>query len=454
MTPESIILAKRNRRPNTRDEICYFIDSFIDGSGNVRDYQMTAWMMAICLNGMTPEETAHLTSAMVQSGEVLDWTSFPDKLVDKHSTGGVGDKISLILAPLVASFEGVKVPMMAGRGLGHTGGTIDKLEAIGMRTNYTCDEFRGLVASVGAAIVSPSQSMVPADRKMYALRDVTGTVTSLPLQTSSIMSKKLAENPHSLVLDVKFGEAAFQDSAADGIELAKSLIAAGEGGGKLTTAFVTRMDHPIGNAVGNWLEVKECIMTMKSGKGPTDLVNLCLVEAAQMLLQSGAVPSNTLREGIEMARTNLENGKAFQKWREMVIAQGGNISVVDDVESYPSKANSSMDVVAGYDGYIANINAMEVGLTGVDIGAGRKTSEDVIDFTAGIYFHKNVGDQVGAGDAVATVYGNDYEVVEKAVNRIAKSISYQATEAVVPSLITHFVTKDSVEEFDMSLLDR
>ena len=457
MTPESIILAKRNnKRPNTRDEIFHFIDSFIDGSGNVKDYQMTAWMMAICLNGMIPEETAHLTSAMVQSGEVLDWTSFPDnvRLVDKHSTGGVGDKISLILAPLVASFEGVKVPMMAGRGLGHTGGTIDKLEAIGMRTNYTCDEFRELVASVGAAIVSPSQSMVPADRKMYALRDVTGTVTSLPLQTSSIMSKKLAENPHSLVLDVKFGEAALQDSAEDGIALAKSLIAAGEGGGKQTTAFVTRMDHPIGNAVGNWLEVKECIMTMKSGRGPADLVNLCLVEAAQMLLQSGAVPSNTLREGIEMARTNLENGKAFQKWREMVIAQGGNISVVDGVESYQSKANFSMDVVAEYDGYIANINAMEVGLAGVDVGAGRKTSEDDIDFTAGIHLHKNVGDQVNAGDAVATVYGNDSEVVEKAVNRIAKSISYQATEVVVPSLITHFVTKDSVEEFDMSLLAR
>lgn len=458
MTPESIILEKRNnKRPNTRDEMCHFIDSFIDGSGNVKDYQMTAWMMAICLNGMTPEETAHLTSAIVKSGEVLDWTSFPDdvKLVDKHSTGGVGDKISLILAPLVASFEGVKVPMMAGRGLGHTGGTIDKLEAIGMRTNYTCDEFRELVASVGAAIVSPSQSMVPADRKMYALRDVTGTVTSLPLQTSSIMSKKLAENPHSLVLDVKFGEAAFQDSAADGIELAKSLIAAGEGGGKQTTAFVTRMDHPIGNAVGNWLEVKECIVTMKSGKGPTDLVNLCLVEAAQMLLQSGAVPSKTLREGIKMARTNLENGKAFAKWREMVIAQGGDVSVVDDVESYPSKANFSMDVIAESDGYIANINAMEVGLTGVDVGAGRKTSDDDIDFTAGIYFHKNVGDQVNAGgDAVATVYGSDAEVVENAANQIAKSISYQATKVVVPDLITHFVTKNSVEEFDMTLLAR
>ena len=197
MTPESIILKKRNKRPNTREEIDYFIDSFVDGS--VKDYQMTAWMMAICINGMNSEETANLTSAMVRSGEVLDWHNFPDGAasVDKHSTGGVGDKISLILAPLVASF-GVKVPMMAGRGLGHTGGTIDKLESIGMRTSVASEEFRELVASVGAAIVSPSKSMVPADKQMYALRDVTGTVTSLPLQTSSIMSKKLAENPDSL----------------------------------------------------------------------------------------------------------------------------------------------------------------------------------------------------------------------------------------------------------------
>jgi len=450
MTPESIILAKRNnKRPNTREEIDYFIDSFVDGS--VKDYQMTAWMMSVAIHGMEREETALLTSAMVRSGEVLDWTSLPDDAtVDKHSTGGVGDKISLILAPLVASF-GVKVPMMAGRGLGHTGGTIDKLESIGIRTNASSEEFRELVASVGAAIVSPSKSMVPADKQMYALRDVTGTVTSLPLQTSSIMSKKLAENPDSLVLDVKVGLGAFQDSTADGIDLAKSLIAAGEGGGKQTTAFITRMDEPIGYAVGNWLEVKECITTMKSGDGPADLVNLCLVEAAQMLLQSGVVPSNTLREGIEMARANLKNGKAFAKFREMVIAQGGDISVVDDVESYSSKA-TSQDVLAESDGYIANIDAMEVGLTGVDIGAGRKTSDDSVDFTAGIYLHKKVGDEVNTGDAVATVYGSDTNIVEKAADRIAKSISYQATEVTVAGLVTHFVTKDSVEEFDMSIL--
>ena len=449
MTPESIILAKRNKRPNTREEIDYFVDSFVGGS--VKDYQMTAWMMAICINGMNSEETANLTSAMVRSGEVLDWDNFPDGAasVDKHSTGGVGDKISLILAPLVASF-GVKVPMMAGRGLGHTGGTIDKLESIGMRTSVASEEFRELVASVGAAIVSPSKSMVPADKQMYALRDVTGTVTSLPLQTSSIMSKKLAENPDSIVLDVKIGRAAFQDSTADGIELAKSLIAAGEGGGKQTTAFITRMDEPIGCAVGNWLEVKECIMTMKSGDGPADLVNLCLVEAAQMLKQSGKASS--LRGGIERARAHLKNGKAFAKFREMVIRQGGDVSVVDDVESYSSKANASSDILAKSDGYIANIDAMEVGLTGVDIGAGRKTSDDSVDFTAGIYFYKKVGDAVTAGDKVATVYGSDANIVQKAADRIAKSISYQATEVAVPSLITHFVTKDSVEEFDMSIL--
>lgn len=447
MTPESVILVKRaNERPNTREEIDFFIDSFVQG--DVKDYQMTAWLMAICLNGMDKSETAYLCSAMVRSGEVLDWSALEGTTVDKHSTGGVGDKISLILAPLVASFD-VKVPMMAGRGLGHTGGTIDKLESIpGFRTDYTSDEFNKLVSTVGGAIVSPSKSMVLADKRMYALRDVTGTVMSLPLQTSSIMSKKLAENPDSLVLDVKFGRSAFQKTAEESIELAKSLIAAGEGGGKRTTAFVTRMDHPIGQAIGNWLEVKECITTMKTGTGPTDLVNMCIVEAAQMLLQSGVVPSNTLKEGVDMARTHLANGKTYAKFREMVIAQGGDVSVVDNVESYPTKANFEADIIAKVDGYISNIDALEIGYTTIDIGAGRKIASDTVDFTAGIIFHKKVSDSVKEGEKVASVYGAKEGCVGEAAERVSNAISYQQTQVLVPPLITHFVTKDTVEEFD------
>lgn len=451
MTPESVILTKRfNERPNTREEIDFFVDGFV--KGDVKDYQMTAWMMAICLNGMDKDETAYLTSAMVRSGEVLDWAALEGASVDKHSTGGVGDKISLILAPLVASF-GIKVPMMAGRGLGHTGGTIDKLESIpGFTTDYTSDEFNRLVSTVGCAIVSPSKSMVLADKRMYALRDVTGTVLSLPLQTSSIMSKKLAENPDSLVLDVKFGRSAFQKTSEESIELAKSLIAAGEGGGKQTTAFVTRMDHPIGKAIGNWLEVRECITTMKTGVGPTDLVNLCVVEAAQMLLQSGVVPSSTLEEGVEMARANLANGKAYAKFREMTIAQGGDVSVVDDVDSYPSKANFEVSVKAKADGYICNIDALEIGYATIDVGAGRKTSDDRVDFTAGILLHKRVGDAVKEGEAVATVYGATSNALGEAAGRVSSAISYRQTEVTVPPLITHVVTKDAVVEFDMSAL--
>ena len=451
MTPESVILAKRaHERPNTRAEIDFFVDAFV--KGDVKDYQMTAWMMAICLNGMNKDETAYLTSAMVRSGEVLDWTGVEGTSVDKHSTGGVGDKISLILAPLVASF-GVRVPMMAGRGLGHTGGTIDKLESIpGFTTDYTSDEFNKLVSTVGCAIVSPSKSMVLADKRMYALRDVTGTVLSLPLQTSSIMSKKLAENPNSLVLDVKFGRSAFQKTSEESIELAKSLIAAGESGGKHTTAFVTRMDHPIGQGIGNWLEVKECITTMKTGVGPSDLVNLCVVEAAQMLLQSGVVPSNTLEEGIRMAKSNLANGKAYAKFREMTIAQKGDISVVDDVDSYPAKASFEIDVTATANGYICNIDALEIGYTTIDVGAGRKTSDVSVDFTAGIFLHKKVGDAVKKGETVATVYGALRNFVSEAADRVAKAVSYQQTPVILPPLITHFVTKDAVEEFDMSVL--
>lgn len=407
-TPLSVILTKRdNERPHPKEEIEYFIDAFT--TGEVKDFQMTAWMAVICLNGMTDMETAHLTSAMVRSGEVMDWTSVEGVTADKHSTGGVGDKISIILAPLVASF-GVKVPMMAGRGLGHTGGTIDKLESIpGFRTDLSMTEFSDNVSRIGAAIIAPGGSMVLADKRMYALRDVTGTVTSLPLQTSSIMSKKLAENPDSLVLDVKFGRSAFQKTSKESIELAKSLIAAGELGGVKVGAFVTRMDCPIGAAVGNWLEVKECIHILRSGRGFEDLINLCIVEAAQMLVQSGAVPSNSLSEGIDMARRNLSNGRAFDKFRSMVVAQGGDVSVVEHLESHPQKPIFEIDICVDAEGrrYLSGIDALEVGYTAIDIRADRTSPDSEIDMTAGIWFYKKVGDQVEAGDKVATIYDKE-----------------------------------------------
>jgi pyrimidine-nucleoside phosphorylase len=330
--------------------------------GEVKDYQMSAWLMAICLNGMTDEETAALTAAIVQSGVVMDWStsesSSPHR-VDKHSTGGVGDKVSLILAPLVASF-GLAVPLMAGRGLGHTGGTIDKLESIpGFRTQYTSEDLAQLLQStehstdgepLNVAIISQSKDMCPADKRMYALRDVTGTVRSLPLQTSSIMSKKIASRPDSLVLDVKFGKGSFNKDVKEALELAKGMIQTGELCGIRSTALLTRMDEPLGCSVGNWIEVRECIDIMTSGttedcaeakKMSKDLVELTLALAGQMLVHGGK--AKTLRQGVIMARDHLLNGKAWHRFRQMVMVQGGDISVIDSPENYvPAKFSVSV----------------------------------------------------------------------------------------------------------------
>ena len=320
--------------------------------GEVKDYQMTAWLMAICLNGMTDEETAALTAAIVQSGAVMEWSTFEGNFhrADKHSTGGVGDKVSLILAPLVASF-GLVVPLMAGRGLGHTGGTIDKLESIpGFRTQFASKDLVQLLQStkyspdgepLNVAIVSQSQDMCPADKRMYALRDVTSTVRSLPLQTSSIMSKKIASRPDSLVLDVKFGKGSFNNEVKEALELAKRMIQTAELCGIKSTALMTRMDEPLGCAIGNWVEVKECIDVMTSGKSEgsaeannlsKDLIELTLAMAGLMLVQGGK--TDNLRQGVIMARDHLLNGKAWEKFRHMVIAQGGDISFIDSPEKY------------------------------------------------------------------------------------------------------------------------
>lgn len=336
--------------------------------GEVKDYQMTAWLMAICLNGMSDEETAALTAAIVESGAVMDWAPWEgispsnsnhlSHRVDKHSTGGVGDKVSLILAPLVASF-GLIVPLMAGRGLGHTGGTIDKLESIpGFRTQYASKDLVQLLQStthsidgrpLNVAIISQSEDMCPADKRMYALRDVTSTVRSLPLQTSSIMSKKIASRPNSLVLDVKFGKGSFNHDLNEGLELAKRMIQTGELCGIRSTALMTRMDEPLGCSIGNWLEVKECIDIMtsvmtediaESSNMSKDLIELTLALAGLMLVQGGK--AETLSRGVTMARDHLMNGKAWQKFREMVMVQEGDVSFIDSPKKYnPTKFSVS-----------------------------------------------------------------------------------------------------------------
>lgn len=340
-TAVDMISVKRNNiRPHSDEELKWWIESYCFGA--IPEYQMSAWLMAVCWRGMTQQETSLLTKYMVQSGQVLEWPCTSNiRLVDKHSSGGVGDKISLILAPLVVaasknSSVQVKVPMMAGRGLDHTGGTLDKLESIpGYQVNLSIPKFQSIVESVGCSIVSATQDMVVADRKLYALRDVTSTVSCIPLQVASIICKKIAENPNSLVLDCKYGGAAFQSTAEDAAVLAQNLIdVAQENGVAPTTAFLTRMDHPIGTAVGNWLEVKECIDILKNGKGSMDLVQLVVVQAAQMLLQGGV--ASDFHECANLAYTTLQEGKAFPVFWKMVQAHGGDTNVLDDSDSYPT----------------------------------------------------------------------------------------------------------------------
>mmetsp|Transcript_15300 Transcript_15300/g.23830 ORF Transcript_15300/g.23830 Transcript_15300/m.23830 type:complete len:468 (-) Transcript_15300:186-1589(-) len=445
MTPPlnavSMIHIKRwNQRPHTDEELQWWIEAYT--SGAIPEYQMAAWLMAVCWRGMTPEETASLTKHMVLSGDVVKWPSGLN-LVDKHSTGGVGDKISLVLAPLVAAC-GVNVPMMAGRGLDHTGGTLDKLESIpGYKVNLSLEEFKNIVETVGCSICSAGADMVPADRKLYALRDVTGTVAAIPLQTASIVSKKIAEGPQTLVLDVKYGRAAFQDSMETAEELAHSMIKTAEANGVTpTTAVLTRMDQPIGYAVGNWLEVKECIQIMRTGKGSQDLLQLILVLAAQMLYQSKKFPNDSFEQLVELARNKLKSGAAYTKFRKMVEAQGGAVTVLDHPQVYP-KAKSEKSVLAKQDGYVKDIDALDIGRVSVSLGAGRMIADEPVSATAGIWFDKKVGDAVSKGDVICSLY-TDLEggVIEDAVERVSNAIQYCKDSVKVPPIASHIVSSD------------
>ena len=444
-------------REHTDEEIAWWIDSYT--KKQIPDYQMSAWLMAVCLRGLSARETATLTRCMVQSGVQIQWNEPDTYLVDKHSSGGIGDKVSIILTPLVATFDGIAVPMMAGRGLGHTGGTIDKLESIpGFRTDLTVAEFQQTVRSVGCVISTSGPTLCPADRLMYALRDVTDTVTSLPLQTASIMCKKIAEHPDSLVLDVKYGRGAFQADAAAAEKLAASMVATGEANGLCpTTAFLTRMNHPIGRAVGNWLEVKECVQIMRSGGNDSelsrDLIALVTCQAGQMLLQSGRFPGQSLEDLVQAARERLDSGAVLDKFVEMVTAQGGDASVVIQPDSYPFSATHHGAVVATQSGFIADIDALAVGAVAVELGAGRRVAGEDVDPCAGIWFHVQVGDSVEAGTTMlADVYTNrDSDVLAGCIQRLQEAIKYTKEAVQVPPIITHRVTKDGTEQVKLQL---
>ena len=407
-----LIQKKRDGKLLSEEEIHYMIQSYT--KGDIPDYQMSAMMMAIYFQGMSKEETLHLTMEMAHSGDMLDLSAIHGKIADKHSTGGVGDKTSLILAPMVAA-AGVPVAKMSGRGLGHTGGTIDKLESFpGFSTSLHTDKFIENVNRIKLAIAGQTANLAPADKKLYALRDVTATVDQMSLIAASIMSKKLASGADSIVLDVKTGSGAFMKEEQDAIELAKTMVQIGNGAGRKTTAVISDMDQPLGMMVGNALEVKEAIETLK-GNGPDDLNTLCVILGSHMLYNTGAVSS--LDDGEATMREVLESGAALEKLAQLVEAQGGDSRAVYDTSLLPT-ASLLEPLYADTDGYIEHIQTDEVGVASLLLGGGREKKDDVIDLAVGIVLAKKTGDPVKKGDVLATLHANDKQRLISAKERL------------------------------------
>jgi pyrimidine-nucleoside phosphorylase len=391
-----VLNRKRRGAPLDAREVEIFIDRFTNG--DIPDYQMSALLMAIAINGMTPAEMATLTQAMLRSGEQWHLRDRYDFIADKHSTGGVGDKVSLVLSPWVAAC-GVKIGMLSGRGLGHTGGTLDKLEAIPrFNARLTRDEFERCIADVACVISTSTDGIAPADKKMYALRDVTGTVESLPLITASIMSKKLAMGASGLILDVKTGSGAFMRKYQDSKALAQSLIAAAEGSGTRVEALITDMDHPLGVAAGNANEIIETFEVLK-GKGPADVEEVTRQQAIRVLVMSGKFDVTSANAALDDA---LRSGRAVEQARKWIAAQGGDPRVVDDY-SWLAEPREVIEVKAPRSGFVTAIDTYQAGMFTVDLGAGRKKADDVIDYAAGVMFDRKPGDEVKAGDTIARI---------------------------------------------------
>ena len=416
MRAVDIIRAKRDGEALSREAIESFVRGVTDGTWE--DYQSSALLMAVVLKGMNAVETAWLTEAMANSGDRVRLDHIPGIKVGKHSTGGVGDKVSIVLAPLAAAC-GVVVPKMSGRGLGHTGGTLDKLESIpGFRVALTLDEYKKILAEVGCCLISQTETIAPADKKLYALRDVTATIESLPLIAASVMSKKLAEGSTALVLDVKCGRGAFMQRPADARALARSMVSIGAAAGVKTEAFITRMDVPLGRAIGNAVEVAECIDIL-SGNGPADLTDLIVHSAARMIQVAGKAGSE--HEAEEQVRTALATGAARKKLQEMIAWQGGDVSIVDDPQRLPA-AKLTRQVTAPRAGFVTALDALLVGRAAVALGAGRDKKGDSVDLSAGILLHKKPGDRVDAGDAVMELRYNDAARLDAALQLAVQAI--------------------------------
>ncbi|MCY8046066.1 pyrimidine-nucleoside phosphorylase [Bacillus haynesii] len=428
-----IITKKQNGEELTTEEIQFFIKGYTDGS--IPDYQASALAMAIYFQDMTDRERADLTMAMVNSGETIDLSAIEGIKVDKHSTGGVGDTTTLVLAPLVAALD-VPVAKMSGRGLGHTGGTIDKLEAIkGFHVELSKDEFIELVNRDKVAVIGQSGNLTPADKKLYALRDVTGTVNSIPLIASSIMSKKIAAGADAIVLDVKTGAGAFMKTDEDAVNLAKAMVRIGNNVGRQTMAVISDMSQPLGFAIGNALEVKEAIDTLK-GEGPEDLTELVLTLGSQMVVL--AKKAETLDEAREKLIDVMKNGKALQKFKDFLQNQGGDSSVADNPEKLPQAAYK-IDVPAKEAGVVSEIVADQIGVAAMLLGAGRATKEDKIDLAVGIMLRKKVGDAVEKGEPLVTLYANR-ENVDDVIAKVYDNIQI-AEKAEAPKLVHTVITE-------------
>lgn len=429
-----LIMKKRSGEALLREEIEFMISEYT--AGNIPDYQMSAMMMAIYFQKMTPEETADLTMAMTKSGDMLDLSGIDGVKVDKHSTGGVGDKTSIALAPMVAAC-GVKIAKMSGRGLGHTGGTIDKLESFpGFSTAITSAQFMKQVNEIGISIMGQTLDIAPADKKLYALRDVTATVDNMSLIASSIMSKKLASGADAIVLDVKTGSGAFMKNEEDAKALAKEMVSLGKHAGKKTIAVVSDMDQPLGNAIGNALEVKEAIETLR-GKGPEDFVELCMTLGAQMLIAGGRAESAGQAE--DMLKSVIADGSALTKLAEFVKAQGGGEAAVYDTSLLPQAAIAE-EILSEKEGYIKKIICDEIGICSLILGGGRETKKSEIDLSVGLILHKKVGDYVKKGESLATIHANDREKLETAKKRFLKAYAYAEQPIERSSLIKGIIS--------------
>lgn len=433
---------KKKGEKLTQDEIRQMIAGYVDGT--IPDYQMSAWLMAVCFQGLSDEELEALTLAMAGSGEQVDLSAISGIKVDKHSTGGVGDKTTLAIAPMVAAC-GEKVAKMSGRGLGHTGGTIDKLESIpGFQTEITKEEFFKNVNEIGLSVMGQSADLAPADKKLYALRDVTATVDSIPLIAASVMSKKIAAGSDKIVLDVTCGSGAFMKNKEDAVALAEKMVAIGERAGRPTIALITGMDTPLGQNIGNALEVQEVVQLLK-GEGPSDLREICIVLAGNMLYlaKNGKEERISLDECMNMAKEVVEDGSAYKKLQELVKAQLGDVSVLEDEKEWKN-ADYFYEVVAGSSGYVAKTDTQQLGIASMVLGAGRETKESEIDPLAGIRVIKKLGDPVTVGDTIAILYSCDFDKILEAEKIVKNAYEIQKEKAEKEKLILARVTKDGV----------